>query len=425
MNFAFPLPDRALLRSLRPVLLPGGLLLVIALSVAFGPALPPSLSGLALLGPYAVLGIGVAISLWFNRGRAFVALTSLLIAYVAFSLTRDYAPGFSVRAVFTVTALIVPLNIFLCVTFPERGVSHHHNYRWILVALDELSLMEWIASAGHRPVSGVFWHEVLEHWSLRAPPMPIAGVLFFVMAFAATALRAWLDSDALELRPMDVGIASTLVAFAIACEWGGLTEPRIYGAFMSAAGLVLLASLLQESHRMAFNDPLTGLPGRRALEERLSGLGPMFTLAMVDVDHFKKFNDTHGHDTGDQVLKLVAARLAECRGGGQAYRYGGEEFCMVFPNQRLVDARPNLERLRETIAGYRMAMRSPDRPKDEETGSTQRAPRRRRGANSLSVTVSIGVAERDEVLDQPYAVLKEADKALYRAKQAGRNRVSD
>ena len=92
-------------------------------------------------------------------------------------------------------------------------------------------------------------------------------------------------------------------------------------------------------------------------------------------------------------------------------------------NDQKLEINSNLERLRETIAGYRMAMRSPDRPKDEETGSTQRAPRRRRGANSLSVTVSIGVAERDEVLDQPYAVLKEADKALYRAKREGRNRV--
>ena len=102
---------------------------------------------------------------------------------------------------------------------------------------------------------------------------------------------------------------------------------------MSAAGVILIVALLAESHRLAFRDTLTGLPGRRALEERLRSLGGRYAVAMVDVDHFKKFNDTHGHDIGDQVLKLVGARLAEVGGGGIAFRYGGEEFSRALPRR--------------------------------------------------------------------------------------------
>jgi GGDEF domain-containing protein len=148
-------------------------------------------------------------------------------------------------------------------------------------------------------------------------------------------------------------------------------------------------------------------------------------VAMVDVDHFKKFNDTHGHDVGDQVLKLVAARLGEIDGGGKAFRYGGEEFAVLFPERRLEQALPHLEAMRASIERYRMAVRGVDRPKDPEAGSRMRAAAAPAAADrSLSVTISIGAAERDGMLTAPGQVVRAADAALYRAKRSGRNRVS-
>ena len=85
---------------------------------------------------------------------------------------------------------------------------------------------------------------------------------------------------------------------------------------------------------------------------------------MADVDHFKNFNDTHGHDIGDQVLKLVAARLAEVEGGGRAFRYGGEEFCVIFDGRTAAQALPHLEAIRASIEDYQMAIRSEERPRD-------------------------------------------------------------
>src|SRR5688500_16151771 len=160
---------------------------------------------------------------------------------------------------------------------------------------------------------------------------------------------------------------------------------------MSAAGAVMVVAMLAESHRLAFRDTLTGLPGRRALEERVRSVGGRFAVAMVDVDHFKKFNDTHGHDIGDQVLKLVGARLAEIGGGGIAFRYGGEEFAVLFPGSTLEEAMPHLEAIRASIEGYRMAVRAPDRPKSGEKGAKLRAGSEKGGSpEHLSVTVSIG-----------------------------------
>jgi diguanylate cyclase (GGDEF)-like protein len=88
--------------------------------------------------------------------------------------------------------------------------------------------------------------------------------------------------------------------------------------------------MMGTSYDMAYRDELTGLLGRRALNDRLKGLARQYVIAKMDVDHFKKYNDTHGHDIGDEVLKMVARQIGAVGGGGTAYRYGGEEFCVVF-----------------------------------------------------------------------------------------------
>ena len=411
----------SVLRVFRPVLAPAAILLAAVLALVAGPALPPSLSGLKTLGPYVVLLLGTGMGAWFNRGRAFIALASLLAAFAGYSLALEFgAASFAARAVFTAAAILVPLNFLLALVLPERGVSHHFNYRWLMLAVVETLFVAWIASAGRTSLSGTVWQDLLEHWLLRSPPTPLLGRLLFAAAFVAAAARARPRVPATETRPLDIGQAGALLAFFIACEW--VDAPGAFGAFMTAAGAILLVSLLQESHRLAFSDELTGLPSRRALEERLHGLGPVHAIAMLDVDHFKNFNDTHGHDIGDQVLRLVSTRLAQAAGGGTAYRYGGEEFCILFPELRLAEALPHIEKIRADIAAYQMAVRGEDRPKNPEAGTRLR--HLRLADKTLSVTVSIGVAEPDSQRPTPAEVLRAADQALYRAKEAGRNRVS-
>lgn len=182
--------------------------------------------------------------------------------------------------------------------------------------------------------------------------------------------------------------------------------------------IILFATFI-ESYHLAYRDDLTGLPTRRALNHLALSIGRRYTVAMLDIDHFKKFNDTYGHDIGDQVLKLVATKLVNIQGGGKVFRYGGEEFTVVFPRRDMDYAVNYLEALRENIANYDMVIREVTRE-----GKKFRSKQNKKMNKVVNVTVSIGVAQRQpkQLFDQ---VLKEADLALYRAKKSGRNNVSE
>src|SRR5262249_6475501 len=145
--------------------------------------------------------------------------------------------------------------------------------------------------------------------------------------------------------------------------------------------------------------------------------------------HFKSVNDTFGHETGDEVLCLVASRLARVTGGGQAYRVGGEEFTILFPGKTSIEISSDLEDLRVTIENSVFHLRGAERraqPRGPDRRSKAKKPSRRTYSSSkgeLRVTVSIGVAEPITSESQVEDVIRWADEALYRAKKSGRNRI--
>lgn len=194
-----------------------------------------------------------------------------------------------------------------------------------------------------------------------------------------------------------------------------------------APGLTVTFAIVETSYVMAYRDELTGLPGRRALMQYLDGIQGTYTVAMVDVDHFKRFNDRYGHDVGDQVLKLVASRLDRTPGGSKAYRYGGEEFALLFPGRVEEDARPHVEDARQAVEEARFTLRSWRRPRKKPDADSKKGRRRKRRPRSrkLSVTMSIGMADTAGNGVDPETVLRRADEALYRAKRDGRNRVAE
>ena len=404
------------LRVSRPVWAVSGILALTALLLWLAPPLPLELAGLRTAGPYALLGTALVLAWWFNRGRTFVIVASLLAAWTGYHYSLGHS-AVTVKTMYTSLVVLVPLNALAAFIAPERGSRYRQGYRWLTLVIAQCLLVVWIAIAGKTDFSEYWWEQLFEHWAFRSPPTPLVGRLLFGAAFAAAVWRAYPDHT-----PLQIGNAGALAAFFIAAEWG--VSPSVFSGFMTGAAAILIVSLLQESHALAFRDGLTGLPGRRALEERLRSLPAKYVIAMVDVDHFKQFNDTHGHDVGDQVLKLVAGRLAQVGGGGIAYRYGGEEFCVLFPDRELEDALLHLEAIRGSVERYRMAVRGEDRPKDAEEAAKLRGTRPPPVDKTLSVTVSIGASQPSESLVTPAQVLKDADEALYRAKKGGRNRVS-
>jgi two-component system cell cycle response regulator len=162
---------------------------------------------------------------------------------------------------------------------------------------------------------------------------------------------------------------------------------------------------------MALYDALTGLNNRRSLERRLPAMietahsrGAALTMMILDIDYFKRVNDTHGHDVGDLVLKGFAAQLQEIvRGADLLCRLGGEEFVVVMPEVDANQAARIAERARRTTESREFIV-------DGVSGS-------------VSITVSIGLAEWREKWDSA-ELYRRADRALYLSKSAGRNRVT-
>jgi len=187
---------------------------------------------------------------------------------------------------------------------------------------------------------------------------------------------------------------------------------------LSTAAVLLSVAVIETSYHQMYHDALTGLPGRRALDEEMLRLGDRYAVAMVDVDHFKKFNDTFGHDVGDEVLRMVASRLGTVGLGGKAYRYGGEEFSILFPKLSAAEAKPALEAVRQAVAMTEFTVRKRLRPRRRPNPVPAR-----RGSRQSSITVSVGVAEPGGRLKTPDQVLQAADRALYQAKEQGRNRI--
>lgn len=385
---------------------------VVAVRVA---ELPASLAGLRMYGPYIVLVAGGLIALAFRRGRVLFALLSLALAYYGYRSSLQHGlTDFTAYTVFAALCVFVPFNLGALSLLRERGIFNLHGMQRLAFILLQAGFTAWVVRAGKLPVTQFAYDPLVDPAVIAALPVPHLGAAMMLVGFV-TAGGAWFFSRS----AIDLGLAGAIVAYAFAAY--GVASPNDFAVFITAGGLILTIAVLQDTFRMAFRDELTGLPSRRALNERLAGLGRHYTIAMLDIDRFKGLNDHYGHDVGDQVMKMVAARLARA-GGGSAYRYGGEEFTLIFPGKSIEEAIPHLEALREDIAGYKLALRKSDRAAHSMSG------KRRRGAahadQSVSVTISIGVAEHDGRSDRPDEVVRAADQALYRAKNKGRNQVS-
>ena len=157
----------------------------------------------------------------------------------------------------------------------------------------------------------------------------VAAVAVFVRRFFQTR------------KPIEPGFVWSVAAVFLWLQFAPVGKAS--DAYVATAALILAASLIETSYVLAYHDELTGIRGRRAFNESLLSLDQQYAIAIVDIDHFKKFNDTYGHDVGDQVLCMVATRLSQVGGDGQAFRCGGEEFSIVFRNTSAKDAFEHLE----------------------------------------------------------------------------------
>ncbi len=336
----------------------------------------------------ALLAAAFAVALGFHRHRA--AQLCGLLALLALGL------GASSMQHREAALRLTPWLLLACVLMPEpRLLSRRHAALVGVVALLVLVALYAPPRMLAMPVA------------LAALPLfgldPARGAaLLLALAAFASGLR-WLR----DLQPLDAALGVVLIVAAPA-----MVQPAYAATWLIVAAAMALLGVLYASYRMAFIDPLTGLPNRRSLDEALARLSGEYALAMVDIDHFKAFNDSHGHDAGDVVLRAVGASLKR-HAGGEVYRYGGEEFSVIYPALGAGDALKRLEQARRQVEGDRIALPARRRGRGGKPGAPSEA----------RVTLSGGVAARNGRKLAATAVLKTADQALYRAKEKGRNRI--
>jgi diguanylate cyclase (GGDEF)-like protein len=371
-------------------------------------------AALAPFYPYAVFGAGVLIGWRFHRSRLLFALLLLTIAdrtLLHFATNRALAQD---RVVFQAIAVLLPLNFASLPLTAERGFLTPSGFVRLGVILGQLALVTTLDRESPGATAALLHTQLLPQWMFGWTQLADPALLaFFVAGGLVLAIQL--------MAPTPTGRS---FAWALIPVFLGLSAVRPgsvgFGSFyLATSALILIWAVVEASYHMAYQDGLTGLPARRALNEALLRLGGHYSVAMIDVDHFKRINDRHGHDVGDQVLKMIAAKLAQVPGGGKAYRYGGEEFAVIFAGRGAEECIPDLETLRQTVENTRFILRARFRSKKKkEKVVAERGPGER-----VPVTVSIGVAERTDRGAQGDQVIKAADRALYRAKEGGRNQV--
>jgi GGDEF domain-containing protein len=411
--------------------MPGGILLLAAVALLSGGFLPVSAAAVDFYY-YAVFAAGILLAWRFHSSRILFVLIILLLAHRALEFFSDgrvaaIGPG---RIAFETIAFLLPINFVALSLVRERGLGIPAITPRLVWLFFESVLVAFLCRPGETssPVllHAAFLNRSLFHWT-RIPQL---ALLAFAVAFGFLLARLFLYR-----KPLDSGLLWSLAATFLALQANN--ADRVATAYWATAGLLLITSIIENSYVLAYHDELTSLPARRAFNEALLRLEAPYSIAIVDIDHFKNFNDTYGHDTGDQVLGMVAARLARVSGGGQAFRVGGEEFSILFAGRSAKEVVPHLEALRALIEESRFRVRSiPERrcaPRgagrriEDKKATTRRARPRHFPAESpldgLSVTVSVGVAEPSSKSGDVEQVIQAADKALYRAKKTGRNRV--
>ena len=386
---------------------PEGLVFALAAVLALWKSVEHAAAEPIRVAPYVVGLVGVLLGWRLRRSRLVFALLALGLAFALVTVWMPRDP-----TVFQLIGILLPLDLAAIALLPERGVLTPAGLWLGVAALAEAvaaSMIVQLAGPGPTwaPLLHAFAPPALAAWS----PLGQPALLAFLVSALAVAAGRWLGRDATGR-----GYLWALAAAFLALQARDLGLDRTL--FFVAAGAVLVIGVVELSYRLAYRDGLTGLPGRRALTEALDRAGGAYAVAMADVDHFKRFNDTYGHEVGDEVLRAVATRLKEALPGAEVFRYGGEEFAILFGGRSAEQSLPLLEAAREAVAAEEFTVRHRLRPRKKPA-----QPKSRRGRTRETITVSLGVAQADGRHRSADEVIAAADRALYRAKENGRNRV--
>jgi diguanylate cyclase (GGDEF)-like protein len=353
-------------RTWKAWLAPGGLSLVLAAALVHSSLFATITPSLAFYY-FGVFGGGLLVAWRFHSSRVLFSLLVLLLAQraVDFFAADSFSNGPG-RTAIALVAVFVPLNFIAFASMRERGL----NIAGVAPRFGLLVLESAVFAALCRPANNPAYSP---RWSAFAFPLLI---LLSTGGACAVFARRFLQTR----KPIEPGFAWSIAAVYVWLQFAPVGKAA--DAYVATAALILAASMIETSYVLAYHDELTGIRGRRAFNESLLSLDQQYSIAIVDIDHFKKFNDSYGHDVGDQVLCMVATRLTEVGGDGQAFRCGGEEFAIVFRNTSAKDAFERLDALRQVIEKSTFQLRGTERRDERRNKSAAEIESDRRAVES-------------------------------------------
>lgn len=348
--------------------------------------------------PYYLLSLSAVLALQFKCGRISY-LSLLLLLYYHLSQTEPLS-SFDRDQVFLTGTLIIT---FFAISKDRSPISIH--FFKVLLGICACFALAFIWKAGAEGLSSFNMTQLPSTLNLIASLYLPIGISCIVISI----YTVWHAT----------GTNSTIALTQFIWLFNYyLPNDMSFAILLSMLAAAYLFSMLFALYDLAYKDELTGLASRRSLNTMALSLNKHYCVAMVDIDHFKSFNDTYGHDVGDQVLRLVAKKLSKVKGGGQVFRYGGEEFTIIFESKNIERVLPHLEEIRQKIGQYNIVLRDQGRKGKSKLDRN----RKQKPNQTVNITISIGVAEqRGETSFEK--TLKRADEALYKAKNNGRNCV--
>lgn len=390
-----------------------------------------------------------------NQTRV-VIITSLLVVVFFIQthmVTEEIVFGsLSTLEVMQIFSLAVPFGIILTLGIKEGAFTSLRGVLKVVAISTPMAIFFLIALNSYSFFSAVMNHQILVISWYEVTIIPQWGLVFLALStIGLFLLKKETIKDFMQRLP--IVLPAFIFSLYIVGESGWDMDTRLQGLGLSYSSLVvvLVFSIFKLYWQRVYIDELTQIPNRRALDECLEFMSGDYSVAMIDVDHFKKFNDTYGHERGDEVLRFVGALLKKDP-HGRAFRYGGEEFCLVFKGAGIKRAFAYSDLFRESLYSTVFYIRSPegelhfldqvknffaewrwrkvrqdvedvrDRRMDKSL-STNRGNASPTQGKECKISVSIGVSGTSVVTKNPYEILRQADQALYRAKERGRNMV--
>ena len=321
--------------------------------------LPDILKTLLPYLPFIIFLIGMGLSWIFHHSREFNLF--LLFTIIFISLNKYiWNPELKVdlQLAYLLLVALVPVNYLLNFSLKERGILNQYGIRRFVLLAIQLYCVAWVLEHPYPPIKEYLTFSLLNLsiFKLTSISQPL---LAFILATSLVFLIRLLQTSSILVS----GMLLSLIAVTSALHF--YQQPQLATLFIILAGLLIIISIIINAYSLAYLDELTNLPSRRAMVQNISTLGKRYSIAMVDVDHFKKFNDKHGHDIGDQVLKKLASQLRKVR-GGKAFRYGGEEFTVIFPNKNISEAQVFCNELCKNVENSPFMLRNKKRPKTKK-----------------------------------------------------------